>query len=330
MHIGLTYDLKQDYLNEGWRPIDAAEFDSIETIDAIASAIERLGHRTSRIGNCRGLVTALAAGKRWDLVFNIAEGACGRSREAQAPAILECFSIPYTMCDPLTAALTLDKAMAKRIVRDHGLATPDFAVIKKGSDIDIIDLPFPLFVKPLAEGTGKGISQQSLVKDHDELKSVALDMLKAYAQPVLVEVWLPGREVTVGITGTDEEAEVIGVMEIIFKPGTKDAVYSHHVKDNYKGLVEYRLLEAGADAQEAGELAVSAYRALECRDAGRVDIRADGYGKWHFLEINPLPGLHPVDSDLPILCRLKGVKYHELIENIISSALKRLPPSLCG
>ncbi|MGC9022771.1 MAG: D-alanine--D-alanine ligase family protein, partial [Dissulfurimicrobium sp.] len=273
---------------------------------------------------------ALAAGKRWDLVFNIAEGTHGRSREAQVPAILECLSIPYTMCDPLTASITLDKETAKRIVRDHGLATPDFTVIKRPGDINTVTLPFPLFLKPVAEGTGKGISSRSLVRDHDELESAALEMLKTYAQPVLVEAYLPGREVTVGVIGTDDEAEAIGVMEIIFKPGIKDAFYSHHVKDNYKKFVEYRLLEPGDDARKAEELAVSAHTALGCRDVSRVDLRADGHGKWHFLEVNPLPGLHPVDSDLPILCRLKGIEYHKLIENIISSALKRIHSPYAG
>ncbi|MDA8161920.1 MAG: D-alanine--D-alanine ligase [Desulfobacteraceae bacterium] len=331
MHIGLTYDLKQDYLDMGWGPEEAAEFDSIETIGAIHAAIERLGHRVSRIGNCRALMKALVSGERWDMVFNIAEGAHGRGREAQVPAVLECFSIPYTMCDPLTAALTLDKAMAKRVVRDNGLATPDFSVVEKTSDIDRIRLGFPLFVKPLAEGTGKGISSRSLVMNPVELKAAAMAIIEQHQQPALVETYLPGREVTAGILGTGETARAIGVMEIIFKPQIESAIYSRHAKDNYRDLVEYKLVEEAWLAQEARKLAVSAYNALGCRDVGRVDLKADGRGKWQFLEVNPLPGLHPVDSDLPILARLNGIEYSELIEKIISYTIERTSNKpVCG
>lgn len=323
MHIGLTYDLRQDYLDRGWCLEEAAEFDSPDTIEALADALEQLGHRVTRIGGCRRLAEALSAGGQWDLVFNIAEGAGGRSREAQVPALLEAFNIPYTMSDPLTCALTLDKALAKRMVRDHGLPTAEFTVVEEVDDVARVELSFPLFAKPNAEGTGKGITHRSILKSRADLEEVCSDLLVRYHQPVVVETYLPGREVTVGVLGTGRHARAIGVMEIGLKPEAESGVYSLFNKEYCEGLVDYRLLSPDGLAREAAELAVSAYRALECRDVGRVDLKADAQGRWHFLEVNPLPGLHPTHSDLPIVCNLVGIGFVELIEAIVSSALLR-------
>lgn len=325
MHIGLTYDLRQDYIAMGWTVEAAAEFDSQETIDALAGALSQLGYKVSRIGSCRRLAAALIAGQRWDLVFNIAEGAHGRSREAQVPALLEAFDVPYTMCDPLTAALTLDKALAKRVVRDCGLPTPDFAVVESPQDIATVQLPFPLFVKPLAEGTGKGITAQSIISSQTELVTVVNELLARYQQPVLVETFLPGREVTVGVLGTGALARAVGVMEVVLKGNAETGVYSLHNKEFCEELVEYRLCPEADLAQEAADLAVASYRALGCRDVGRVDLKADANGRWSFIEVNPLPGLHPSHSDMPILCGLVGMGFLELMEGIVASALLRAP-----
>ena len=205
--IGLTYDLRDDYLGLGFSEEAVAEFDSARTVDAIAETLESLGHRTERIGMAQRLVEQLAAGRRWDMVFNIAEGVAGFGRESLVPALLDAYGIPYTFSDPLTLAVTLHKGMAKQIVRDLGLPTPDFAVITREADLDGLSLPYPLFAKPVAEGTGKGVTARSRVHDPDTLRERVKNLLAAYSQPVLVETFLPGREFTVGIWGTGREAE---------------------------------------------------------------------------------------------------------------------------
>jgi hypothetical protein len=170
MLIGLTYDLRKDYLEIGFSEEEAAEFDSEETIHALASTIADLGHRVVRIGNIHELIKKLMRGERWNLVFNIAEGLYGRNRESQIQSILEAYNIPYTFSDPLTLSLCLDKAMAKKIVRDAEIRTPTFRVVNSNDDIDDlrdICLDYPLIVKPVAEGTGKGITRNSVVHDYE-------------------------------------------------------------------------------------------------------------------------------------------------------------------
>jgi D-alanine-D-alanine ligase len=322
MRIGLTYDLRDDYLAEGYGEEETAEFDRPSTIEAIEGALRGLGYETDRIGHLRHLMGRLAAGDRWDLVFNIAEGLRGFGREAAVPCLLEAYSIPYTFSDPLVCALTLHKGMAKHVVRDRGIPTPDFAVVESGAEADAVDLPFPLFAKPVAEGTGKGVTPASKVRTRDELRRVCADLLGTFRQPVLVETFLPGREFTVGIVGTGERAEALDVMEIHLKEAAESEVYSYVNKEHCEELVEYRFPrdEAAAAAQVC---AVASWRALGCRDAGRVDVRADAAGVPHFLEVNPLAGLHPEHSDLPIICTAQGIAYRELIRRIVDEARRR-------
>jgi D-alanine-D-alanine ligase len=326
MRIGLTYDLKADYLAAGLTPEAVAEFDSEETISSLEQALAGLGHDAVRVGNIFSLVTALGRGERWDLVFNLCEGLWGRSREAQVPALLEAYGIPYTFSDPLTLALTLDKAMAKQIVRDAGLPTPEFLTVSSPSELRELRVPFayPAFVKPVAEGTGKGVTPQSLVEDRDALGRQVARLLEQFKQPVLVERFLPGREVTVGILGTGRKARSLGVLEIHLGEKAEPGVYSYSNKQLYEDRVTYALVAEPAVVKEAEALALAAYQAFGCRDAGRVDLRADADGRLYFLEINPLAGIHPVHSDLPILCRLQGVRYAELIAGILDSARARL------
>ncbi len=175
MLVGLTYDLRADYLAEGYTEDETAEFDRPETIDAIENALEALGHKTDRIGHFRRLTERLVAGDRWDLVFNIAEGLFGLGREAQVPAILDAYQIPYTFSDPFVLCLCLHKGQTKLVVREAGVATPDFAVVQRLEDIQKIDLPLPLFAKPVAEGTGKGVAPTSKVTDRSRLEPVCLD-----------------------------------------------------------------------------------------------------------------------------------------------------------
>ncbi len=325
MLIGLTYDLRQDYLAAGMSEDETAEFDRPDTVVAIENALRKLGHTTDRIGHVRQLVARVARGDQWDLVFNIAEGLAGIAREAQVPALLDAYGIAYTFSDPLVMALTLHKGLTKTVVAAGGVPTPQFAVVERPADIERIDLPFPLFAKPVGEGTGKGVTPASKAKDAAALSAVCLDLLMRYKQPVLVETFLPGREFTVGITGTGDEARAIGVMEIILLQRAEADVYSYVNKENCEELCEYRLADPDLDQQArlASQVALDAWRILGCRDGGRVDLRCDEAGVPNFMEVNPLAGLHPEHSDLPILATKAGMKYVELIRRIVDSAEPR-------
>lgn len=323
MIVGLTYDLKSTWLAQGLTPEQVAEFDSEETIAGIESALNELGYQTERIGNIIELANALVSGKRWDLVFNIAEGYFGIGREAQVPALLDAFQIPYVFSDPMVLSLTLHKAMAKHVIQGHGIPTAAFTLIRDLEDINSVNLQYPLFIKPLAEGTGKGISGKSLVKNPSELFSHASELLHRYAQPVLVEEFLPGREFTVGITGTGKDATPCGIMEIIVVGNIENQIYSLHNKENYQSEVAYNLPEKFI-TDWCYNIALASWRALECRDGGRVDLRLDKNGVPNFIEVNPLAGLNPVHSDLPILCRMNEISYVSLISRIMGSALKRI------
>ncbi len=324
MRIGVTYDLKSDYLALGYSEEDAAEFDSEVTIDAICSALAGQGWEVSRIGNVRRLVERLAAGERWDAVFNFCEGLKGVSREAQVPAILEAYDIPYVFSDPLTLAVTLDKAMAKRVARDQGVPTPDFELIEKIADVGRIKLPYPLYLKPVAEGSGKGVNGKSRVTNLNELTCVATGLLERFQQPVLAETFLPGREFTVGIIGTGDAAEVLGVSEIRQKANYVGHGYGFENKEYWEDKVDIREADP-ASANAAGEVALAAWRALRCRDGGRVDIRNDAHGKPHFIEVNPLAGLRPDYSDLCFIANYRGISHAQLIGLIMEAFLKRHP-----
>lgn len=323
MRTGLTYDLRDDYLAEGYSAEETLEFDRKDTIDSIEHTLRDLGYLTDRIGNIKSLVRRLASGDRWDIVFNIAEGVAGFGREAQVPAILDAYGIPYTFSDPLILTLTLHKGMTKHIIRDLGIPTPDFTVIENEGDIESVAMSFPLFAKPVAEGTSKGITAASKITSRERLFHVCRTLLTTFRQPVIVERFLPGREFTVGIVGTGTDAVALGVMEVHLKENAEKEVYSSINKENCEELIEYRLVD-DSTAQKARETALAAWRGLGCRDAGRVDIRADGEGTPNFLEVNPLAGLHPEHSDLPIICNLAGIAYCTLISMIMDSALKRL------
>jgi D-alanine-D-alanine ligase len=324
MRIGVTYDLRSDYLAMGYGEEETAEFDAEETIVAICGALSGLGHKPVRIGGIRKLAEALVKGERWDAVFNICEGLKGVAREAQVPALLEAFDIPYVFSDPLTLAASLDKAVAKRIVRDCGVATPDFALIASPGDADRVTLPYPLFLKPLSEGSGKGIDAKSKVDDAAQLKEVATELLERFRQPVLVETFLSGREFTVGITGTGTDAEILGITEITRTDKFIGHGYGYQNKEYWEDKVVIRLAE-DANAIAAGETALAAWRALNCRDGGRVDIREDAKGKPSFIEVNPLAGLRPDYSDLCFIANFRGVAYQDLIGKIMASFLKRHP-----
>jgi len=326
MKIGLTYDLRDDYLAMGYGEEETAEFDRLSTIEAIETALQQCGHRTERIGHARSLMRRLVAGDRWDLVFNIAEGLRGIGREAQVPAILDVYGIPYTFSDPLVMALTLHKGMTKRALRDGGLPTPEFVEVNDLADLDRLNLEYPLFAKPLAEGTGKGIDGASVITDEDQLKERCRDLLERFRQPVLVETYLPGREFTVGILGTGADSEVLGTLEILLLQGAEGGAYTYNNKEFCEELVECRIVDGNSDplVLQAEETALAAWRLLECRDGGRLDLRVDAHGVPHLMELNPLAGLHPEHSDLPMIATAVGMPYMDLIGRIVDSASARI------
>jgi D-alanine-D-alanine ligase len=329
MRIGLTYDLRSDYLGQGYSEDETAEFDRDDTIAAIENTLRRLKHATERIGNVHRLVERVAAGGRWDLVFNIAEGLHGIAREAQVPALLDAYGVPYTFSDPLVMSLTLHKGLTKRVIRDAGVPTSDFEVLADPTETDRVRFGPPYFVKPVAEGTGKGVSAQSVIRRRRDLPEACRQLLARYRQAVLVERFLPGREFTTGIVGTGARAEALGTMEVLLLPAAEPGVYSYHNKENSEELVRYRLVKPQDDplAAEVEDLALKAWRVLGCRDAGRLDVRCDRRGRPQFIEVNPLAGLHPEHSDLPIIGGLVGVDFDALIARIIESASERIAPS---
>jgi len=324
MRIGVTYDLRSDYLAQGLGEEETAEFDAEETIAAVCQALTELGHQPARIGGIKPLTQALVRGARWDAVFNICEGLEGVSREAQVPALLEAYDIPYVFSDPLTLALTLDKAMTKRVVRDAGVPTADFTVIEHEADIAKVALPFPLFLKPVAEGSGKGVDARSRVTDRGQLESVARDLLARFRQPVLVEEFLPGREFTVGITGTGEGASVLGVSEIVPTDKYVGHAYGYENKSDWEDKLNI-VPVTDADAKAAGEVALAAWKVLRCRDGGRADVRLDKNGKPRFIEVNPLAGIRPGYSDLCFIAEFQKLTYRDLIRKFLESFLARHP-----
>ncbi len=309
MIIGLTYDLRQDYLDIGYTALETAEFDSVETVEAIERALDDLGHTPVRIGNAKQLTELLVAGKRWDLVFNIAEGLHGMGREAQVPSILDLYQIPYTFSDPLGMSLSLHKAMAKRVIRDAGLSTGQFFPAAVPEDVFRVPFDPPYFVKALAQGTGMGITSDSVVLNRQDLPGICRTLLDQFGQAVLIEEFLCGREFTTGVVGTGRQAKVMGTMEIIVLADPGKDIYSFENKEGWKDRVQYLPLSGDVDPliREVEALALAAWQVLECRDGGRIDIRCDAKGTPCFIEVNPLAGLRPHYSDLPWCVNFSGL-----------------------
>ncbi|HEY2881300.1 MAG TPA: ATP-grasp domain-containing protein, partial [Pirellulales bacterium] len=303
------------------------EFDSPETIAAIAAAITALGHEVELLGDGRSLVERLLAGDLPDMVFNIAEGrGIGRSREAWVPAMLEMFGIPYSGSDPLTLAATLDKHCAKQLVAQAGICVPA-GVLVDGSIGKFTDqlatLQMPLIVKPAFEGSSKGISSVSVIDHFDQLTDAIESCRSMYRQPVLVEEFIAGDELTVGLIGNQTPA-VIGVMRVVPRNAQERFVYSLDVKRDWRRQVLY---EAPAqltaiDEEAVRHAAVVAFGALGCRDVARIDFRLRN-GVPYFLEANPLSGLTPGSSDLVLLAEGMGIEYGELIARIVAAAIER-------
>ena len=320
MKVGLTYDLRSWYLDRGYSMYETAEFDKQETVDALENSLKLMGYKTEPIGNAFKLIEALAAGKRWDIVFNIAEGLYGDGRESVVPAILDQYKIPYVFSGPLIMGLSLNKHLAKLVVAASGVPVSPGYLITELKDLEKCNLKYPLFVKPVSEGTGKGITEKSLVSTSAELSKMVEWILSEFRQPALVEEYLPGMEFTVGIVGYGDEAQAIGGMEVMT---INNLPYSVEVKENYQNYCTYKPLDTDI-IDECKTVALSAWKALDAVDAGRVDLKADRNGKICFIEANPLAGLNPVHSDLPILSRMYGVEYQTLLEMIMKAAIKRI------
>lgn len=322
MHIGLTYDTRiMHSQDEGLPPDFYGEYMTEDEVLALETALQSLGHEVLRIGNAKDLCAFLAEGRSVDCVFNMAEGRHGRSREAWIPAMLEAFDIPYVFSDPATLCLCLDKSLAKHIWRSHGLPTPAFALIADPRDLETATLPpFPLFVKPSSEGTSKGISSRSIVHSPAALAAQVMEAIVTYRQPALVEAFLPGREFTVGVLGNHRQARALGAAEVVALQAENAAaqVYGFIEKEECETLIAYRPVTDATLLAELSHLAEAAYRAVGCRDAGRVDIRLDEQGTLYLLELNPLPGLHPTHSDLPIIATQSGMAYAGLVAQIMS------------
>jgi D-alanine-D-alanine ligase len=334
MQIGIAYDLKSDFVgvDRGSGPGTSdrlddrlEEYDSTATVEALATALRANGHEPALLGGGRRFVEALLA-RPPELVFNIAEGFGSRSREAHVPAVCEMLRVPYTHSDPLTLAVTLDKAMAKRVAASVGVETPRFAVVSSAKRAEDLPLAFPLIAKPLCEGSSMGIRKHSRVTNPAELRREIERLTADYAQDVLVEEFCSGPEFTVGVLGDGPNARVVGVMEIVPKvDAPAEFVYSLEVKRDWQNQVEYHV-PPKRDAKvvkAVAQIALVAYRALGCRDVARVDVRLDAEGIPKFIEINPLPGLNPDTGDLSILAARSGVPYVELVASIVRSACER-------
>ena len=307
MRIGLTYNLKPEHSSGD----QFEEFDSIETVEALEAALRACGHQPVRLGWGAPMLDALRA-TPVDGVFNLAEGVGGRGRESQVPAVLEMLGIPCTASDAVAIGITLDKPLAKLMAKAHGIATAPW-VVATTENRQPTTLRYPLFVKPAAEGSSMGITARSICRNERELEE-SIARVSKYG-PVLVEEFLSGDEFTVGIVG----GEVVGVMQVVPRKNKNDFIYSLEVKRDYQSNVEYRLV----DEPRAAAVALAIWNAFGLRDVARVDVRCDRDGVANFVEVNPLPGMNPVTSDLVILSEKAGWTYNEVIGGIMRSAEER-------
>ena len=347
LSVAVLANLKKNAPTYDGMPADALDdLDSEYTVNAIVSALEARGHHACFLEANLDLVEVLPRLKP-DICFNISEGHWGDSRESQIPALLEMMRVPYTGSGVLTLALTLDKPMTKRVLAFHGLPTPAFQVFERVDEPLDIDLAFPLFVKPSREGTGMGISADSIVRSEVELRSRLRSHLARYRQPILVERFIQGREVTLGCTGNlfppvarrlpeDTDAprvtqglQFLPVLEVNFQeyPESESGVYTNRIKTEWAHDFHFLCPAPISDMlhDELEWLAAAVFRTTGCFDVARVDFRLDANNgdRPYVLEVNPLPGLNPDVSDLVLESRAGGVEYDELIDRILLSACSR-------
>jgi D-alanine-D-alanine ligase len=309
-------------------------------------ALEDGGHRVTFLEGDVTLYDSLRQVKP-DICFNICEGHFGDSREAQVPAILEMLRLPYTGSKVLTLALTLDKPMTKRVLTYHRLPTPAFQVFERISEPIDPDMQFPLFVKPSREGTGMGVSAESIVNTEEQLRHQLRRLFERYDQPVLVERFIEGREVTLGMLGNltspvawrlpdDEEAPRISrglhffpplEVDMSRYPAEEAGIYTSRIKTEWAEDFHYICPAplSAAEVEELNWLTAATFRVTGCLDVARVDFRLDANdnNRPYILEINPLPGLNPGYSDLCIEAQAGGWTYEELVNGILDEAIER-------
>lgn len=323
LRVGLTFNLRSSTPPEGMTSDEEAEFDSPETIKALHDAIASYGHEVVELEATPELPSILPA-QNLDVVFNIAEGIEGRARESQVPALLEMLRIPYTGSDTTALALSLDKALAKRVVAQSGVPTPPSMVMHTGKERLPPELTFPAICKPVAEGSSRGVFGASVVEDEAALRELAKEVAGRYKQAVLVESFLPGREFTVALLG-EKRPRVLPPMEVVFVgDDEKHPVYSFARK--FQGQAVKFDVPAKLDPALQRELERAAkisFTALGCRDVARIDFRLDARGRVNFIECNPLPGLSPGFSDICVTAEAAGMDYRTLVGEILAPALRR-------
>lgn len=330
LRIALLANLKKNAPHRPWEPNDRwAELDSERTVEAITSALQEAGHEVTFLEGDKNLYQKLQRG-RFDIAFNICEGHQGDARESQVPAILEMLDIPYSGSKVLCLALTLNKPMAKRILAYRGLPTPRFQVLENPYESLDSGLRYPLFVKPTCEGTGMGINGNSMVRNEGELRHQVRWVIETYQQSALVEEFIEGREITVGVLG-NEHLHVFPPLELDLSPcpPEEQGIYTGRIKSELPNSPRYVCPAPLTDTQveELSQLAAAAFRALDCLDMARVDFKLDANDaeKPYILEINPLPGLSPGVSDLVFEAEALGMSHAQLINAILNEALKRYP-----
>lgn len=324
--VGVVFNLKHAEATASSAPDAQAEYDNIETVQAIEKAIRGNGIQTVLMEADEHLLAKLTS-ERPDIVFNIAEGRGGRAREAQVPALLNLLDIPFTGSDETTLCIALDKALTKRLLSTYKVPTPRYRVFEPGDAVSASSLRFPVIVKPNAEGSSKGIADVCIAENARELRALVQKNLALYGGSVLVEEFVSGREFTVGLLGNGESVKVFPPMEVIYHRSPIEGynVYNYTVKQHYQEYVEYKCpAEIPAEMEEEMiRLSKKIFSALNCRDFARVDFRADAAGKLYFIEINPLPGLAPHYSDFPMLAEFCGVEHEDLVYGILSAGAER-------
>jgi D-alanine-D-alanine ligase len=324
LRIGFSYNVKRVDTKGG--DDTEAEYDAPETINSIRDALESYGHVVVPVEATAELPRQLMD-TPVDLVFNIAEGVSGRNREAAVPALCELMGIPYTGSDAATLSIALDKALSKRVLRQHGILTPEFQVMETGRERLSPKMKFPLIVKPNQEGSSKGVSAHaSVVDDEEGLRAVVRELLDKYRQPALIEYYIAGREFTVGLLG-DKRPRVLPPMEIIFlDKANPRPVYDYQIKQEWEKHVYYQCPAklTPAELKSMERIARETFVALDCRDVARVDLRMDEAGDIYVLEVNPLPGLTPGYSDLCLIANAANIDYRMLIGEILAGGLKRM------
>lgn len=321
--IGLTYNVKSEYVFKPGDPPDAnAEFDHDDTIGVIEDAILAGGHHVIRIGNARQLLEHPERLKTVDLVFNIAEGYEGRNRESQVPILLEMRRVPFVGGDGLTLGMTLDKIITKKLLLAEGIPTPRFVELADPDTSWQVDLSYPLIVKPRYEGSSKGVRKASLVTNATELTNQTRWLIETYHQPALVEEFIEGREFTVALIGNDPpEVQPVVQIQIEGRLELGRLFYTfEHIRSGADYVCPARIDEHLRQALEA--VALKTYRAVECLDFGRVDIRVDDAGRPYVLEINPLPSLSTEDVFM-FVAKAQGLTYPQIINKVVDAALIR-------